>query len=236
MPALNQMGDIASDEPKSLGDDSPILPSLENSTSDLRNGEKSHDEEESGLSNSSTSASSVCNSINGHDHAEQSISYTAGVGAVDVPADVENGPKTIVDTNRTSSKEPEKVQEDAFISYNLPLLSAKDTQTQADLLLLAWALLVYRNGEGEDECACTWNVCNSENVEPSSHQNIFSGETGNSSISRVLSAIRAVRQEKSLQHNDNAELGDLYMFMGTVDASSSQTSKVIILCRLRKIW
>jgi len=190
--------------------------------------EKSHDEDDSEISNNdSTTASSVCNSVNGLDHYEKvgngKLPNGLDNASVNGKAPSINGPIRNDESNGESN-----TNEANFFAFSLPDFHSLEPRTQGDFLLLAWALLVFRNTESGDDTSFTWT--SSAAVEPLSRQTIILGETGNSPISKALDIIRATRNDPSDTSDELASDG-LRMFFGTVGSSTEQNAKVLTMLR-----
>ena len=184
------------------------------------------DEEDSGVSNDSTTASSVCNSIHGQEdnkaatglkYEEKRENGKLSNGAATVNGKVQSANGLVTD-GRPNEKEAD------FILFNVPSLRALEFPVQAEFLLLAWALLVFRNTENGDDAAFTWSSSNP--VESSSNQSEIPGGTGSSPVSKSLDKIREVRDDSS-KKSEASTSDELRMFYGTPNASTDQNTKVL---------
>lgn len=217
VPLLNG-GNTTIDELNSLRDQSKKVKSLK--VVGLENYERSHDEEESGLSYTDTTASSVCNSIDGHSPIDHEHSHINDNGHARSAGTIDTDLKAINGTRLDSKSHNDR---NNFISFDLPELLRKGAPEQADFLLLAWALFVYSSDE-EGYCSeFTWSLSAAQEDGHPTHQNTLSGETGNSLISDVISTIRKIRQDGG---EDIAGLKGINIFFGTVNSPSTQAPKV----------
>lgn len=149
--------------------------------------EKPHDDNaslwnESTVANESTIASSG-NSENGHDSNGKS-----GSAEIFTPHEEENGARDMLLTKPDSFV--------PFLSSDLPELGQVTLEEQSEFLLLAWALLVTRNGESEDGVSSTftWGVSADSVTEAT--------VPGCTLVSDSIAAIREIRQSnESLLNN-----------------------------------
>lgn len=190
--------------------------------SDLAN--RDHDEEESGVSNGSTTASSVCNSVTSHEHSvlpnNPENNEKLENGKVQLGTGTVNGEVHTADLLR-----PEVTlngTENNFISFDLPELHTLNIRPQTEFLLLAWALLVYRNTEGGNDAHFSWSFDDAAKL--ASNQNKISGETGSSTVVQTLDAIQKL--ENGFNELARVRADNLKIIIGTVTCSREQTAQV----------
>ena len=187
--------------------------------------EKSHDEEDSGVSNESTTASSVCNSVNGHEQNEALVCIPQNekprIGELSNGAGTVNG--TLPSKDGPIARDESRENESKFISFSLPNLHSLELATQSDFMLLAWALLVFRNNESGNAASFAWNT--SAPVDESSRQSMISGESGSSPVSKALQAVREIRDD-STANSQVLPSDGMRTFFATANDFTEQNSKV----------
>lgn len=119
-------------------------------------------------------------------------------------------------------------------SFELPLLNDKSAKEQLELLVLAWALLLYRGSFVRDGNSLVWGLYDlgggtesARRVGTATLEQLFSGDS--SSVSNVLEAIKS--QSDPLQNV--ADWKQHALFFATADISSPETLEVRHCCCLR---